>query len=104
MTTSANVHVSRGHGLLRTADGARQWRVAYTASATTTKSFEGGAWVGGQPDLKAVVDIEAATAHELSSGAVPLELQLENGQWVACVMVDGQGTLRPRAAAPEPQG
>lgn len=100
MATSANVKISRGHGVLRTADGERQWPVSYTASATSTRVLQGSVWVGELPDLRAVVTVAPDVAAELSASAAPLELQLENGQWVPCVMADAAGTLVPRGPGP----
>ncbi|HEY8550011.1 MAG TPA: hypothetical protein VIL35_08665 [Vicinamibacterales bacterium] len=98
MAISSRVKVSSGRGVLRTADGSRQWPVAYTATASKTKVLQGSEWVAGTPDLRAVVTIDPGIAAELVASGTPLELELQNGERIACVMTDPDGTLMPRRA------
>jgi hypothetical protein len=100
MATSAKVKVTRGTGVLATADGQRSWRVTYTVSATLARQLEGETWRDRPPDLRATVAIDGALAAELAAAGTPLVLRVQTGQAFGCRMADAHGTLVPR----EPSG
>lgn len=83
---SRNLEQTSGTGTLRTEDGSKSWRVAFSLRIDVERIRAGDEWVEGIPDVKARVTtgLTNLDAIDLINSGVPLVLELQDGRRLPC--------------------